>query len=112
MLQLLHQTVESTPQNGKQVNIKNNRKSFKMEKLKCWLYTIAIMIFSALLIAYSYDIANDIEISKSSTKQATQDMLVSLARFLGISGSWIVGSLATGASLFLCIQKYRNKIKP
>ena len=79
--------------------------------LKPTLYTIAISIFSALLIAYAYDIANDEVIPKSSTKQATQDMLVSLARFLGISGSWIVGSLATGSSLYYTIQKYKNRKK-
>lgn len=77
--------------------------------LKSILYTIAISIFSTLLIAYAYDIANNELIPKSSTKQATQDMLVSIARFLGISGSWIVGILATSASLFHSIQKYRNR---
>ncbi len=79
--------------------------------IKSILYIIAISIFSALLIAYAYDIANEEVIPKSSTKQATQDMLVSIARFLGISGSWFVGSLATGASLYFSIQKYRNRKK-
>ena len=79
--------------------------------LKPTLYTIAISIFSALLIAYAYDIANDELIPKSSTKQATQDMLVSIARFLGISGSWTVGVSATGCSLFHSIQKFRNRKK-
>ncbi|MCO5230196.1 MAG: hypothetical protein M9958_03470 [Chitinophagales bacterium] len=82
-----------------------------MEKLKYWLYTIAIMIFSALLIAYSYDIANNIEIPKSSTKQAAQDMLVSLASSLGIIGSWFVGILATGVSIYFSIQKQRKREK-
>ncbi len=77
--------------------------------LKPTLYTIAISLFSALLIAYAYDIANDELIPKSSTRQATQDMLVFLARFLGITGSWIVGSLATGSSLYYTIQKYKNR---
>ena len=76
--------------------------------LKPTLYTIAISLFSALLIAYAYDIANDELIPKSSTRQATQDMLVFLARFLGITGSWIVGSLATGSSLYYTIQKYKK----
>lgn len=79
--------------------------------LKPTLYTIAISIFSALLIAYAYDIANDELIPKSSTKQATQDMLVSLARFIGISGSWTVGISATGYSLFHTIKKCRNRKK-
>ena len=79
--------------------------------LKPTLYTIAISIFSALLIAYSYDISNNEIIPKSSTKQATQDMLVSLAQFLGISGSWTVGVSATGCSLFYTIQKFRNRKK-
>ena len=79
--------------------------------LKPTLYTIAISLFSALLIAYAYDIANDELIPKSSTRQATQDMLVFLARFLGITGSWIVGSLATGSSLYYTIQKYKNRKK-
>ena len=77
--------------------------------LKPTLYTIAISLFSALLIAYAYDIANDELIPKSSTREATQDLLVFLARFLGISGSWIVGSLATGSSLYYTIQKYKNR---
>lgn len=80
-----------------------------MEKLKSWLYTISIAIFSALLIVYAYDITNGEEIPPSSTRQATQDMLVSLARFLGVSGSWIVGSLSTGVSLYFSIQKHRDK---
>ena len=79
--------------------------------LKPTLYTIAISLFSALLIAYAYDIANDEVIPKSSTREATQDLLVFLARFLGISGSWIVGSLATSSSLYYTIQKYKNRKK-
>ncbi|MCC7466295.1 MAG: hypothetical protein IT261_08505 [Saprospiraceae bacterium] len=80
-----------------------------MEKLKAWLYTIAIAIFSALLIAFAYDISNGEEIPESSTRQASQDIIVSLSGFLGITGSWIVGTLATAGSLYNAIQKQWNR---
>ncbi|MDD3005320.1 MAG: hypothetical protein PHH66_10470 [Flavobacterium sp.] len=55
---------------------------YKMGKLKSWLYTIAIAIFSALLIVYAYDISNGEDIPKSSTRQGVQDMLVFVEKLL------------------------------
>ena len=80
-----------------------------MEKLKSWLYTIAIAIFSALLIVYAYDISNGEEVPKSSTRQGVQDMVVFAAKFLGVIGSWIIGILVTAASLWHTIDKYKNE---
>lgn len=84
-------------------------KMYKMGKLKSWLYTIAIAIFSVLLIVYAYDISNGEEIPKSSTRQGVQDMLVFVAKTFGVTGSWIIGILATVGSLWYTIDKYINE---
>lgn len=82
---------------------------YKMEKLKSWLYTIAIAMFSVLLIVYAYDISNGEEIPESSTRQGGQDMLIFVAKTFGVIGSWIIGILATVGSLWYTIDKYKNE---
>ena len=79
-----------------------------MEKLKSLLLTIAITIFSTLLIVYANDISMGKEIPKSSSRQGVQDMLAFAAKFLGVTGSWILGVLATSGSLWYTIDKYKN----
>lgn len=80
--------------------------------LKRILYFSAILIFSALLIAFAYDISDGKEIPYSSTKQDTQKTLVYLATKLGITGSWIVGLTASGISLFRIIYKKIHEKNP
>lgn len=82
---------------------------YKMEKLKSWLYTIVIAMFSVLLIVYAYDISNGEEIPESSTRQGGQDMLIFVAKTFGVIGSWIIGILATVGSLWYTIDKYKNE---
>ena len=73
--------------------------------LKRILYFVAILLFSALLIVFAYDISDGNEIPYSSTKQDTQEILVYFATKLGVTGSWIVGVTASGISLFRIIYK-------
>ena len=77
--------------------------------LKYILTTIAIAIFSALLIAYAYDISNGEEIAKSSSRQGVQDMVVFVAKTFGVTGCWIIGILATVGSLWYTIDRYKNE---
>lgn len=76
--------------------------------LKSILYTIAITIFSALLVVYAVDVSKGIEIEEAGTR-AGQGTLVFLATFLGVKGSIAVGVLATGLSLWHTIHKYRKR---
>lgn len=81
----------------------------KTNKWKYILYSVAVVIFSALLIVYAYDISNGEEIPKSSSRQGVQDMVVFVAKTFGVTGSWIIGILATAASLSYTIDKYKNE---
>ena len=79
-----------------------------MVKLKRWLYAFAILIFSALLVAYAYDIEQGTHIGLSSTQAGRQEILMSVARALGFKGSIVVAVLATGAGL-LAVMKRRHQ---
>lgn len=81
----------------------------KTNKWKYILYSVAVVMFSALLIVYAYDISNGEEIPKSSSRQGVQDMVVFVAKTFGVTGSWIIGILATVASLSYTIDKYKNE---
>lgn len=80
-----------------------------MKLFKSILYTLAVILFSALLIAYAYDLSNNIEIAKSSTRQSTQNLLISAAKSLGIIGSWIIGIIAIGIRLLVTFHTYKNE---
>lgn len=80
-----------------------------MEKLKRWLYAIAIAIFSALLVAFAYDIEQGTPIGLSSTQAGRQEMLMVVAGALGIKGSVVVAVLATGVGLYYAISQYFKK---
>lgn len=77
--------------------------------LKTILVTISVALFSTLMIFYAYDIPKGVEIPKSSTRQGVQDMIVFAAKTLGVTGSWIVGTLATTGCIWYTINKYRNE---
>lgn len=80
-----------------------------MEKLKRWLYAIAIAIFSALLVAFAYDIKQGTPIGLSSTQAGRQEMLMAVAGALGVKGSVVVAVLATGVGLYYAISQYFKK---
>ncbi len=80
-----------------------------MEKLKRWLYAIAIAIFSALLVAFAYDIEQGTPIGLSSTQAGRQEMLMAVAGALGVKGSVVVAVLATGVGLYYAISQYFKK---
>lgn len=77
--------------------------------LKPILYTIALAIFSALLVAYAYDIEQGTSIELSSTQAGRQEMLMFVARMLGYKGSIAVALLATGAGLYYAIIQHLKK---
>lgn len=72
------------------------------------LYTLSIAVLSLLLVAYAYDLSLGETIKASSTKKSTQDIFVSIARFLGVKGSIVLGVLVTGASLYYTMNLFRN----
>lgn len=74
------------------------------------LYTLAIIIFSALLVVYAHDIEQGISIGPSSTQSGKQGMLLFFAKAFGFKGSIAVAILATGWSIYYSITQYR-KIK-
>ena len=80
-----------------------------MQKLKRCLYVIAIAIFSALLVAYAYDIEQGTPIGLSSTQAGRQEMLMAVAGALGFWGSVVVAVLATGAGLYYAITQSRTR---
>ena len=80
-----------------------------MEKLKRWLYTVAIAILSALLVLYAYDMEQGAPIALSSTQAGRQEMLMVVAGALGIKGSVVVAVLATGVGLYYAISQYFKK---
>lgn len=47
-----------------------------MNKLKHWLYAFAILIYSALLVAFAYDMEQGTSIPLSSTQAGRQEMLM------------------------------------
>ena len=77
-----------------------------MEKLKRWLYAIAILIFSTLLVAFAYDMEQGTPIALSSTQAGRQEMLMWVAEVLGFKGSSVVGVLATGFGLYYVISQH------
>lgn len=79
--------------------------------LKRILYFIAILIFSALLIAFAYDISEGKSIPISSTKEDFQKIIVFFSQKLGIVGSWIVGLLASGISLYSILKHKQHEKK-
>lgn len=81
-----------------------------MKKLKRWLYAIAIAIFSALLVAYAYDIEQGTPIGLSSTQAGRQEILIFFAQTLGFKGSIVVAVLVTGMGLYYAIaQHFKNE---
>ena len=77
--------------------------------LKPILYTKALAIFSALLVAYAYDIEQGTPIGLSSTQAGRQEILMSVAQMLGYKGSIAVALLATGAGLYYAIIQHLKK---
>lgn len=77
-----------------------------MKKLTRWLYAIAILIFSILLLAFAYDIEQGTPIGLSSTQAGKQEMLMWVADALGFKGSIAVAVLATGAALYYAIRQH------
>ena len=78
-----------------------------MQKLKRWLYAFAILIFSALLVAFAYDIEQGTPIGLSGTQSGRQEILMTIAGALGFKGSIVVAVLATGAGLYNALRKRR-----
>ena len=80
-----------------------------MEKLKHWLYAIAISIFSALLVAFAYDIEQGTPIGLSSTQVGRQEMLMAVAGFLGLKGSIVIAVFATALGFYYAISQHFKK---
>ena len=78
------------------------------QKFIYWIYSIAVLIFSLLLIAYAFDISNGNSIDASTTQKGRQDILLIIATFLGTKGSIIVGTLATGIAIYMTIIKNKT----
>lgn len=82
-----------------------------MEKLTRWLYAIAIVVFSALLVAFAHDIEQGVPIGIPSTNSGKQAMLMTLAEVLGLNGSLVLGVLASGTSLYHAIKQHFTESK-
>lgn len=82
-----------------------------MKKLTRWLYAFAILIFSALLVAFAYDMEQGKSIPLSSTQSGRQEMLMWVAEVLGFKGSIVVGVLATGFGTYYAISQHFRKIE-
>ncbi len=80
-----------------------------MNRILPWLYAIAIIIFSALLVAYAYDIEQGTPIGLSSTQAGRQEMLMAVAGALGVKGSVVIAVLATGVGLYYAIRQHFKK---
>lgn len=80
-----------------------------MKKVTPWLYVIAVMIFSLLLVAYAHDQENYIPVERPSTQTGMFDTLMWIAEGLGFQGSIIVALLATGYSFYAALNTYKNK---
>ncbi|NTS43817.1 MAG: hypothetical protein EOO13_10690 [Chitinophagaceae bacterium] len=80
-----------------------------MQKLTRWLYAIAILIFSALLVAFAYDMEQGTSNELFSTQGARQEMLMWVADVLGFQGSMVVAILATSAALYYAIRQHITK---
>lgn len=81
----------------------------KRQKIVALLYSFATLVFSLLMIAYAYDISQGNEIDASSTQKGRQDILVSIASFLGLKGSVVLGTLATGTAFYIACMKSKKK---
>lgn len=79
--------------------------------LRHLLYTIAVAIFSALLVAYAYDVAQGYTIDAPSSAAGVHEVILSVATFLGFRGSVVVGCLATGFCLLLTVRQGMRKKK-
>lgn len=77
-----------------------------MEKMNRWLWAIAIIIFSALLLTYAYDLEQGTPIGLSSTQAGRQEMLMAVAGFLGVGGSLFLALSATCLSLYYAISQH------
>lgn len=82
-----------------------------MEKLKRWLYALAIAISSALLVAFAYDIEQGTTIELSSTQIGKQKILIFFAETFGLKGSIVIASLTTGLGLYFAIRQHVVKPK-
>ncbi|RYZ13728.1 MAG: hypothetical protein EOP49_54165 [Sphingobacteriales bacterium] len=80
-----------------------------MQKLKRWLYAFAILIFSALLVAFAYDVEQGTPIGLSSTQAGRQEMLMAVASFLGLKGSIVIALLATALGFYYAISQHFKK---
>lgn len=77
-----------------------------MQKLKCWLYAFAILIFSTLLVAFAYDIEQGTPIEQSTTQSGRQEILMWVAEIFGFKGSIVVAVLASWISLYYAIRQH------
>lgn len=77
-----------------------------MERLNRWLYAIAFTILSALLVLYAYDMEQGTSIPLSSTQSGRQEMLMWVAKVLGLTGSIAVAVLVSGTALYYAIRQH------
>lgn len=83
-----------------------------LKKLERWLYVVATLILSGLLVVFAHDIENEVPIKLPSTNAGRQEMLMAVSRVLGYKGSIVVGILATGISLYYALRpELTNKKK-
>ncbi|MBP7389711.1 MAG: hypothetical protein KA841_04865 [Chitinophagales bacterium] len=80
-----------------------------MQKLKRWLYAIAITIYSALLVAFAYDIEQGTSIELSSAQAGRQEMVMAVAGFLGLKGSIVIAVFATALGFYYAISQHFKK---
>lgn len=67
------------------------------------------MIFSALLVAFAYDIEQGKPIELSPTQAGRQEIQMSVAEVFGFKGSIVVAVLATGTGLYYAILGHFEK---
>lgn len=79
-----------------------------MKKATPWLYVIAVMIFSLLLVAYAHDQENQIPVGRPTTQTGMFDTLMWVAKGLGFKRSILVALLATGLSIYAALNTYKN----
>lgn len=76
--------------------------------MKAWIYVLAVVIFSALLVAFASDLEKGIPIEPASTNTGKQAILINIAKLLGFRGSLVVALLATGISVYVAMNQYRK----
>lgn len=76
-----------------------------MQKLKRWLWALAIAMLSTMLVLYAYDMEQGTPIELSSTQAGRQEMLMWVADVLGFKGSIVVAVLASGLSLYFAVAQ-------